>query len=696
MAQHVIPAAQLVPQYKQIRRCNNYAVLQSIPCSPECKIVGLTLLDHYLSHALTTIADVPALYLQQFWRTVSKRDFISNVFQKKEAIQYPRFIKLIVADLMKNFPNSAKRLEEDYHSIKDDVHSETDAFKEYETVFMKVVVPMNQPQLVVSTQGMHRVTPSAHRKSLKITIKKKQLVEKDDDDSKDRIEPGSHKDNPDVVDDDDDDKEREKEDDEMSSLEVRNEETQTTIPSPLSFPRKILSSKKKTFQELTDTFSNPTISISKHSTVKKRISSKYSHLPGALRRMCRRQDVARGHDGKGTRKPNLGGRRAGMLHACQETQNLRLKAITDKSGLIPIWFEVDDRETLMPLGDHVAHWANYNGEIIRELPLHYPSWRQMPPERMMRVVAKIRFDLRPHMESDRWPQIYAGIQQHLQKIYNSKNAALKERYWVPEEDETYDLERIRRERPSHIFEVDWDAQLAFLNDPKNLDEMLMLQSLGSNTPTGVPYTEDEIMTIVHGASSEGTNPAQKEREAAHEQVNMIMRLFRSDDKFSQMISQLESQPEYDGGSASDGCGDDEPGDDEDDDEDEEDEDDVSRVTCRPGKPSTVALNCLTETMWVRRCLPGRFVPGDSGKCCSVAHILDEFDIEDPSQDKPAAHEQVNMIMRLFRSDDKFSQMISQLESQPEYDGGSASDGCGDDEPGDDEDDGEDEEDEDDG
>ncbi|GJR82904.1 putative reverse transcriptase domain-containing protein [Tanacetum coccineum] len=61
MAQHVIPAAQLVPQYKPIGRCNNYAVLQSIPCSPECKIVGLILLDHCLSHALTAAADVPAV-----------------------------------------------------------------------------------------------------------------------------------------------------------------------------------------------------------------------------------------------------------------------------------------------------------------------------------------------------------------------------------------------------------------------------------------------------------------------------------------------------------------------------------------------------------------------------------------------------------------------------------------------------------
>ncbi|GJZ72999.1 hypothetical protein Tco_0637145 [Tanacetum coccineum] len=58
--------------------------------------------------------------------------------------------------------------------------------------------------------------------------------------------------------------------------------------------------------------------------------------------------------------------------------------------------------------------------------------------------------------------------QHLQKIYNGKKAALKERYWVPEEDGTYDLERLRRGRPSYISEVNWDAQLAFWNDPKNL------------------------------------------------------------------------------------------------------------------------------------------------------------------------------------------------------------------------------------
>nr|GEU42390.1 retrovirus-related Pol polyprotein from transposon TNT 1-94 [Tanacetum cinerariifolium] len=53
-----MPVAQLVPKYHSIGRCNNYVVLQSIPCSPESKIVRQILLDHPLSYALTATADI--------------------------------------------------------------------------------------------------------------------------------------------------------------------------------------------------------------------------------------------------------------------------------------------------------------------------------------------------------------------------------------------------------------------------------------------------------------------------------------------------------------------------------------------------------------------------------------------------------------------------------------------------------------
>ncbi|GJX74594.1 hypothetical protein Tco_0313189, partial [Tanacetum coccineum] len=95
------------------------------------------------------------------------------------------------------------------------------------------------------------------------------------------------------------------------------------------------------------------------------------------------------------------------------------------------------------------------------------------------------------------------------------------------------------------------------------DEMVRLQGLGSNTTSGVPYTDDEIMAIIRGGSSEGTFLVL---------VGFFRDGARSDDKFSQMLTQLESQPEYGGGSGSGGCGDDEPGDDEDGGEDGENKD----------------------------------------------------------------------------------------------------------------------------
>ncbi|GJS43504.1 retrovirus-related pol polyprotein from transposon TNT 1-94 [Tanacetum coccineum] len=47
-------------------------------------------------------------------------DFINNVFQKKDVIQYPRFTKLLIIDLIKKYPSIPQTHDEDYHSIKDD------------------------------------------------------------------------------------------------------------------------------------------------------------------------------------------------------------------------------------------------------------------------------------------------------------------------------------------------------------------------------------------------------------------------------------------------------------------------------------------------------------------------------------------------------------------------------------------------
>ncbi|GKB09961.1 hypothetical protein Tco_0843884 [Tanacetum coccineum] len=517
MAQQIIPTDHLVPKVQGIGRCNNYLMLQSIPCSPECKIVRKILLDHPLSYALITTTDVRAVYLQQFWHTVYKVpntkdtiifklntqkitytvdmfrdtlkllvetpdnpfitpflaqpwqtmfkvfnrclttrtsehdqtkinilqlfhvvvnrtnvdyaallwwDFMNNVFQKKNVIQYPRFIKLIIADLMEKYSTTPRRQDEDYHFIKDDtllvsvnlvgnvlfqgmqipdafltaeIHA-TDDYKEYKTVFDEVNVPINQPKLVFSTLGTHRTTPSAHRTPtltaaspqrkkrkqharetndremdemakatiLSLTLHKtalaaeaqeniakvqqkldeeeiEKMVEGDEDeesyasefvdsilnddldDSDTRMEPGSHKQHSKKVNDDDEKIEKEKKEDEIEkeekdedvkkmdvvvkekdndefatgSMETRNGQMQTPIPTPTRSPRKDLSSDKTVSEELTATVSPTTSTISKHSSTLKckkiYISYKTKILPGSFVGMCRRSGQIRSH-----------------------------------------------------------------------------------------------------------------------------------------------------------------------------------------------------------------------------------------------------------------------------------------------------------------------------------------------------------------------------------------------------------------
>ncbi|GJV25328.1 hypothetical protein Tco_1378023 [Tanacetum coccineum] len=134
---------------------------------------------------------------------------------------------------------------------------------------------------------MHKYTPRAHRtptvstaspqgkkrkqivressspqKALKITIRQKQVVngEKDDDDSEDRFEPESHKENPEHVDDDDDEeKVDEKKDTEMGSLETRTEEKQTPIPTTPRSPRTILYSDKNINEKSLQDQANDTV-----------------------------------------------------------------------------------------------------------------------------------------------------------------------------------------------------------------------------------------------------------------------------------------------------------------------------------------------------------------------------------------------------------------------------------------------------
>ncbi|GJS77379.1 hypothetical protein Tco_0727260 [Tanacetum coccineum] len=132
------------------------------------------------------IAPATLKFIQSFLNIVGYQGNVDN--QKKDAIQYPRFTKLIIVDLMKKFASIPQRLEEDYHSIKNDIPlvsvyttgnvtvkgmlilnefltdaiRETQEYKDYAKEFVWVNIPTIQPQPVESTQGTNR-TPRAPR-----------------------------------------------------------------------------------------------------------------------------------------------------------------------------------------------------------------------------------------------------------------------------------------------------------------------------------------------------------------------------------------------------------------------------------------------------------------------------------------------------------------------------------------------------
>ncbi|GKB08659.1 hypothetical protein Tco_0836971 [Tanacetum coccineum] len=220
---------------------------------------------------------------------------------------------------------------------------------------------------------------------------------------------------------------------------------------------------------------------------------------------------------RGGRKPNKGGREAG---------------------------------TLLPLGDHATQWSNLINEIVREFPIYYPSWHKIKPEKKAGVLGTLKqqFDLTPHIQSNLWPTIQKGIEQHLAKVYVDKKSSLKKEHWVLKPYGTRDEAGIRSHHPSNIKQPDWERCLSpskcskpgneqsllttripmessetreypsliqtyfdthtidsvFVQDEARVQcEMLMLRDLGTNMLTGVPYAEDQIMAMVRKGKQRG-------------------------------------------------------------------------------------------------------------------------------------------------------------------------------------------------
>ncbi|GKC43823.1 retrovirus-related pol polyprotein from transposon TNT 1-94 [Tanacetum coccineum] len=252
--QPIIPAYQLVLKFQSIGRCNNYDVLQNSPCFVAWKIVGQILIEHALSYALTATADVPAVCIQQFWKTIKQvpnandniLEIPNNPFIEPTYLKFiQRFLKIVGYEGIVD-----KRLEENYHSIKDDILlvsvytrgnmtvrgmlipgefltddiRATEEYKEYEKAFIGMTMMIS----------VIRKKPESHKEHPKMVDDENEKENKDDD-------------NDDDVNDDHTDQTLDKTQ-ETGSLETRNKKIHTLIPSPYRSPRIDLSSDKNLSQ----------------------------------------------------------------------------------------------------------------------------------------------------------------------------------------------------------------------------------------------------------------------------------------------------------------------------------------------------------------------------------------------------------------------------------------------------------------
>ena len=71
-----------------------------------------------------------------------------------------------------------------------------------------------------------------------------------------------------------------------------------------------------------------------------------------------------------------GGRDGGRAPTRQANKNVALRKAVDASGPQQIEFEMNDQRTYVHVGPNRAWFSNYVGELVRSLPLHYPSWHK--------------------------------------------------------------------------------------------------------------------------------------------------------------------------------------------------------------------------------------------------------------------------------------------------------------------------------
>ncbi|GJU47309.1 F-box domain containing protein [Tanacetum coccineum] len=235
------------------------------------------------------------------------------------------------------------------------------------------------------------------------------------------------------------------------------------------------------------------------------------------------------------------------------------------------------------------------------------------------------------MESPDWTEIEAGIQQHLQKAYNTNKAAFKAQHWVIDpQTGTYNVEKIRRARPEFITAEEWDKYIQFWNDPRNIARA------AQNRQNRAKST---VISRQGSRSLARLRDEMRQSSATQEYPSLIDTFFvahtvngeftRDEDRLIyEEMRRLEATGTYT-------------------------DDEINRLARRGKKRGHIPD--------VGRVLPAQAITSPSSPASESTFN--------------SLHKKVDFMMSLFKSDSKYSDMFSQFESG----GASGSGGCWDDE-----------------
>ncbi|GJU09894.1 hypothetical protein Tco_1132290 [Tanacetum coccineum] len=164
--------------------------------------------------------------------------------------------------------------------------------------------------------------------------------------------------------------------------------------------------------------------------------------------------------GKGGKGGGRDGRRKGVRHT---TKNVRLKEAVKRYCPQKIKFEWGDQGTMLQVGPNASWWNNVVGKLVREFPMHYPSWYLIEDAKKVHIRGRLMMQTD---ENHEYPSLISSF---------------------------YDL---------HTHEGVWvqeDARLQY-------EEMIKLPDLGAYTPIGVPYVEERILSMFIKGKQRGHIP----------------------------------------------------------------------------------------------------------------------------------------------------------------------------------------------